>query len=320
MQCDIEADWHLLDACNYRCDYCFLPVEQLGAKVRSWGQPRDWADAFDATGLTWLLHMTGGEPTAYPDFADLCETLSGRHFISLNSNLSRKSILDFARRIDPSRVSFINAGLHPGERERRNGLRAFLDHASALREKKFPIMISVVATPDVLARFHEIAELAKPAGLAPIPKLLRGRVAGRKYPEAYTAQERRLFREFSARARGAYEPILAARAAAPSINMFVDDKYLYAEPRFTGKKCEAGSKFVSISPDGSAYRCQKTSNLYMGNLLSRTFDRRPGAEPCNADYCMYFCLKYAEGARSPRLADRAKAFLSDRFPLNPKTL
>ena len=27
---DIEADWQLLNTCNYRCEYCFFPDAVLG--------------------------------------------------------------------------------------------------------------------------------------------------------------------------------------------------------------------------------------------------------------------------------------------------
>jgi hypothetical protein len=31
MKYDIEADWVLLDTCNYRCGYCPIPHEKLGS-------------------------------------------------------------------------------------------------------------------------------------------------------------------------------------------------------------------------------------------------------------------------------------------------
>jgi aspartyl/asparaginyl-tRNA synthetase len=114
-----------------------VPEEQLGAKVRVKATPAEWRAAFDRTGRTWLLHMSGGEPSHYPDFVELCETLTERHYLSLNSNLTGPSILRFAERIDPSRVSFINAGLHPEERNRRNGHAVFLRHAEALLKRVF---------------------------------------------------------------------------------------------------------------------------------------------------------------------------------------
>ena len=88
MNYDVEADWQLLNTCNYRCGYCFFPADTLGEKLKAAGTSEEWATAFGRTGLTWLLHITGGEPSIYPHFADLCERITREHFISLNSNMN----------------------------------------------------------------------------------------------------------------------------------------------------------------------------------------------------------------------------------------
>jgi MoaA/NifB/PqqE/SkfB family radical SAM enzyme len=200
MQYDIEADWHLLNTCNYRCGYCFFTADILGDKLQMHASPQQWQSAFDATDFTWLLHMTGGEPSIYPLFAELCEALTKRHFISMNSNLSRP-LQSFVERVDPSRVSFINAGFHFEERERRSGNAIFLENARLLRSKGFPLLVSIVATPSALARFEEAADILAQAGIVPIPKILRGSYNGQRFPEAYTEPDRDRFRKFAALAQ-----------------------------------------------------------------------------------------------------------------------
>jgi len=137
MRYDVEADWYLLDTCNYRCDYCFLNQATLGKKLATSAEPEEWRNAYDATGLTWLLHLTGGEPSLYPGFADLASALTERHYLSLNSNMTGPALRAFAERVDPHRVSFINAGLHLAERERRRGEAAFVRHVEMLRDRDF---------------------------------------------------------------------------------------------------------------------------------------------------------------------------------------
>jgi molybdenum cofactor biosynthesis enzyme MoaA len=73
---DIEADWHLLYTCNFRCSYCFLPPSVLGQRLSVFAEPEEWARVFDGSGMTWLLHVTGGEPSVYPGFAALSEALT----------------------------------------------------------------------------------------------------------------------------------------------------------------------------------------------------------------------------------------------------
>lgn len=288
---DIEADWQLLNTCNYRCDYCFFPGEVLGEKTVRHGTPDEWADAFSATGLTFLLHLTGGEPSAYPDFVDLCAALTRRHFISLNSNLTQASLGDFARRIDPARVSVINAGLHPDERVRRRGIEVFNRNLALLHEAGFSIFVSMVATPQVLATADELARLVTVPGLVPVPKLLRGTYRGRLYPDAYDAAEREAFRALSRGARSAYGAWRARRSEPPTINPFEDDDFLTGTPTFRGTACAAGSRFVRIEPQGDVFRCGSDTAM-QGNILAGTFAPLAGPSPCDSGYCFYFCRKY----------------------------
>lgn len=291
MRCDVEADWFLLATCNYRCPYCFLPPSLLGEALTVYAEPDVWARAFDRTGLTWLLHLTGGEPTIYPRFADLCRLLSGRHYLSFNSNLTHPGVVDFSECVDPSRISFINAGLHVEERERRRGLAKFLKHAVLLKERNFPIFVSVVATPEVLSRVDEVIELTAPIGLPPIPKLLRGAYRGRIYPASYSATEKATFIEFAKRAREGYEAV--GLRERPSIDVFGDENYLGGIPSFGGRLCSAGEKFVSLQPDGRIYRCEAKPSNYLGNVLDGSYRLQPEKSPCDSHYCFYWCLKYS---------------------------
>ncbi|MBA4097641.1 MAG: radical SAM protein [Rhodospirillum sp.] len=294
MKHDIEADWLLFTTCNYRCDYCFVPEEQLGAKVRVKATPAEWRAAFDRTGRTWLLHMSGGEPSHYPDFVELCETLTERHYLSLNSNLTGPSILRFAERIDPSRVSFINAGLHPEERNRRNGHAVFLRHAEALLKRGFRLMVTAVATPEVLRNFDAITESLRPVGLAPLPKLLRGAYAGTRYPKAYTEEERALFRQHSLAAEKASPHLFDGRRERPTIDPTLGRNFLTGLTGYGGQLCSAGQEFVWLGPDGDVGRCGRGPS--MGNLLQGTARFKKKAKPCDRGHCYYFCEKFTARA------------------------
>ena len=296
MKYDIEADWLLFTTCNYRCGYCFLAEAQLGAKVQVHATPAGWRAALDATGKTWLLHMTGGEPSHYPGFVELCTTLTERHYISLNTNLTGVAIPDFAARIDPGRVSFINAGLHPQERARRNGLGVFLRHAEALLARGFPIMATVVATPEVLRDFEAIADSLRPVGLAPIPKLMQGGYAGARYPRAYTEEERALFRRYSLAAERAYPHLFDGRRERPTIDPTLGRQYLTGFRPYRGQLCSAGRDFVHLWPDGNVVRCGKGAS--MGNLLDGSVRFKKKAKPCDRSTCFYFCEKFTARAET----------------------
>ena len=307
MKYDIEADWHLLDTCNYSCSYCFFGPEVLKSKLRKYATPSDWQSAFDATRVIWLLHMTGGEPSIYSDFVELCEALTACHYISLNSNLTHQSLVAFSQRIDPSRVSFINAGLHLEERESRAGNETFLRHADLLRSENFPVLVSIVATPTALDRFEEAIAVLKPIGLFPIPKLFRGSVGQRAYPKDYTDEQKSRFRTFSHLARDHYRSQFARMSEPPSIDMLNDDAVLDGLPTYAGSLCEAGARFVHIKPNGDVFRCGARHS--QGNILSSTFVRRFGPAPCNSEHCYYFCNKYSELGQSlsAPISERPKA-------------
>jgi MoaA/NifB/PqqE/SkfB family radical SAM enzyme len=291
MKYDIEADWHLLNTCNYRCTYCFFPHEMLSSKLQVFANPTGWRSAFDSSGYVWLLHMTGGEPSLYPDFVELCESLTANHYISVNSNLTHPSLTRFVHRIDPSRVSFINAGLHLEEREHRSGPAAFLRHADLLHSRGFPVLVSIVATPAALARFEDAIALLEPIGLFPIPKLFRGMWNGDEYPKAYSSSDKDRFRNFSRLAREFYRPLLARRPDPPSIDILNDDAFVDGLPAYTGSMCHAGERFVYIASNGEVLRCGGSDP--QGNLLAGTFVTRSHPAPCNTRHCYYFCNKYS---------------------------
>ncbi|HWA48005.1 MAG TPA: radical SAM protein [Dongiaceae bacterium] len=294
MRYDIEGAWALLRTCNYRCDYCFLNERLLGEKIQTHATPAEWRAAFDATGKTWMVHLTGGEPTLYPDFAEIGALLAERHYLSLNSNLTGPSIVDFATRVDPARVSFINAGLHPMERARKQGHDAFLRHAHLLLECGFPIMVSVVATPAVLRDFEAIAASLRPIGLMPIPKLMQGKVGGRRYPDSYTAKERALFRRYSRRAEATY-PELFKAAERPTIDPPIGRDFLDGLPDRRGQLCAAGMKYVRIEADGRVERCGDGPPL--GNLLHGDVRFATEAAPCDRRHCFYVCERYSAPAQ-----------------------
>jgi MoaA/NifB/PqqE/SkfB family radical SAM enzyme len=294
MNYDIEADWMLFHTCNYRCDYCFFSAATLGQKVHIHAGPDEWSAAFDRTGKTWLVHLTGGEPSHYPDFADLTAALTRRHFISLNSNLTGPALQHFSERIDPARVSFINAGLHPEERERRGGHAVFLRHAGMLLARGFPVMVSVVATPNALRDFEAIIESLRPIGIVPFPKLMQGRKLGGRYPSSYTAEERDLFRRYSRQAQAANPALFDGRRERPSIDPTRGRKHLGGNPRYHGQMCTAGRDFVRIDPNGEVRRCG--NGPLMGNLLTGPVQFADAATPCDRSHCFYFCEKFTRRA------------------------
>ena len=286
----VEADWVLLRTCNFRCSYCAIPLEELGGRITTYATPREWLDAFNATGKSWLLHITGGEPSVYPNFIELCENLTRNHYLSINTNVSHPCMDDFPKRVDPTRVHYINAALHYDERLKKDSLDVFIERVRRFESRGFNILVSSVMTPVNVERFSDLQRHFEARGLFIIPKVMRGWCEGKLYPNSYTKGQRKCIREHLARARERYAPAIARMGELPTINMLEDERFLHRVPSYNGKLCASGVSFVQIEPDGGVLRCnsgQRLGNILLGDLSLLDAPRR-----CDTTYCPYFCEKY----------------------------
>ncbi len=294
---DIEADWELLTTCNFRCPYCFVPPSGLAAKLKTYGTNTEWVEGFAATEKKWLLHITGGEPSIYPGFVDLCEKLTSFHYLSINSNLSHRCIDAFAETINPKRVHFINAGLHYNERSAGASFDAFITRVHKLRKRGFCVLASSVMTPFLVRQFPEISKSFESYGLPLIPKVLWGWFDGKIYPGAYSAHEKSLIREYLQKARQNYASVIAAMAETPTIDVLSDDRLLDPPRIYRGKLCGSGHNFVRIEANGAVVRCG--SGMQLGNILRKDVAFLSGPKPCDSVYCPYFCEKYTSSRFVP---------------------
>lgn len=296
MHYDVEADFYPLTTCNYRCDYCFLSPKALGAKLPAGPDAATWAKAFDDTGRIWLLHVTGGEPFVKPDFVAWCEALTRRHFLSINTNLSRPSVMSFADRVDPARVHSVHAAVHIAERLRQGGLDRFVAHAQGLRERGFTLITSLVITPALIPEYPHLAGWFARQGLPLAPKILRGTLGGKPFPEAYTPDQRARIAGWIRDAQAAYAPLMAHLHERPTIDVLSDLKLLDGIPDYRGRLCGGGQRFVQIRPGGTVLRCH--SREVLGNILQGTLRLADAPRRCDTDYCPYFCEKYSQPAEA----------------------
>ena len=297
---EVEADWLLLTTCNFRCSYCGWSPSALGAKIAIHGTHAQWVEGFNATGKTWLLHITGGEPTIYPDFVSLCEQLARGHYLSINTNLSHPCIAGFAERIDPERVHYINAAVHYDERQKKASLDVFIEHVHKLQRHHFNVLVSSVMTPMMVSTFPELSEYFESHGLFLIPKAMRGMYQGNTYPAAYTADERTLILEYLAKATQKYAPVIDRMGEPATIDMFADARFINSIGDYRGRLCGSGYNFVTITPDGAICRCgsgkhygkSKIFRKHFGNILLKNISFLRAPKPCDTSYCPYFCEKY----------------------------
>ncbi len=291
MQYDVEADWTLLYACNFRCSYCFSPAIALSSKIKTYATPAQWRKVFRATGKTWLLHITGGEPSLYPNFVELCDQLSQDHYLSINSNLAHPGIKAFTQKINPEKIHFINASVHYEIRSKKDSLKIFSEKVQLLQNAKFNVLVSLVMTPYILRNFPKIHQELEAMGLHAIPKIIRGENDGKNFPESYSSDEKSLIRYYILQAEKEYGIVIKNMMEQPSINMFSDHHFLEGIKDYRGRICSAGFKFVAIAPNGTVFRCGPSD--VFGNLLLRNVRLLDASKICNTSYCPYFCEKYS---------------------------
>lgn len=283
--------WKLNRSCNFRCAYCFCSARELAHEHPLCGResPERVARRFDETGREWTILMTGGEPFLYPGFIALCRSLSRRHRLAMNTNLSLPAASRFAGEVDPRRVALVNAAFHAAELERTGRKAAFLKHVRLLQDGGFPVCVEYVAYPPLFDRLDaDLRELEETgvrfAGL----KVFRGTHGGRAYPRAYSAAQKDVF---------------IRRGLDDREPDFIDKRF-----SFPGRPCRAGREFFFMDIAGGLRRCPGSAKSY-GNFFSGRFrpDRTP--RPCPFPRCFspWVGRDFAGGRKSSPLATLEEA-------------
>jgi MoaA/NifB/PqqE/SkfB family radical SAM enzyme len=275
--------WQLNDLCNFRCAYCFCGEEKLSKEHPDCGKytPEHIAKSFDDTGKTWQVHMSGGEPFLYPDFVALCDKLTDKHYISINTNLSTLNVYDFGNKIDPAKVVFINAGLHIQQRRRKKeGVDEFVKKVLFLQDKGFNIDVGYLTYVPLFSQMPSEIEYLKSKGIKLVnAKTFRGFYKGNHYPESYSEKEKEVINKYSLDPR--------------------EEEIMNRKVNFFGKLCSTGVEYFRMTPSGDIFRCSSSWKKY-GNLFSGgyRFDDKPTPCPLSNCDCPYEGIKYTRNGKS----------------------
>ncbi|GAA0426181.1 hypothetical protein Acor_54810 [Acrocarpospora corrugata] len=278
-----EFDWHLTNRCNFFCEYCHPQIRYvLNKKDLNEPSPELVVRRFNETGRTCLVHMSGGEPFLFPGFVELCAGLTERHHISINTNLASDDVAAFVRSVDPGRTVKIVAALHVPERERLGlDLSSFAANYHLLRERGFDVDALYVLYPPLLSRLAGDLDLLHELGVEHIrAKVFKGVYEGRRYPEAYTEDERKMI-------------------LANSGDYVFNKPYLDGMLSFRGRPCTAGMSSFKVTVTGEVRRCASVPTSY-GNFYDGTFAPADKPEPCPAKRILVMsqCMAYVIGSES----------------------
>ena len=290
---DIMADWTLNRFCNFSCPYCYVPIKHRRDITYKGNNIQRIINSFNNSGKTWLIHMSGGEPFFQHDFVELCESLTQKHYITINTNLSRQSVYTFCEKLDPGRVTFVHCSLHVTERDNQVLLFDFVDKVKALERSGFAVYVTQVMWPPIVNHFKRLFNFFETKGILVRPKVFRGNYRWKGYPLHYTRAEKDTILTFM-------KLVADADRESPKtkghINPDLDILWIDGYVSFTGAPCSAGSKFVKVDFDGTIRRCQ-SDRTNLGNIYRGDFKFFEDERLCRAKICCcpYYGFTFASG-------------------------
>lgn len=238
--------WDIQYQCNYRCCYCFLNFEKetQGAraaclKPEEW--LRIWDGIYDRYGSAHI-HITGGEPFAYPGFMRVMKGLGEKHSLAVSTNFSF-DIDEFLSNANPDSIR-IESSLHMEFVETRD----FINKAKILRDNGYLISVTVVAYPAMLSRIKEAKEIVANEGFKLILFPYRGPYKEKIFPGAYDGAERAALRELGLDIGENVSRNLEESYSSPINSPEVKEEELQ-------KICRMGQWYAKIMPSGEAFRC-----------------------------------------------------------------
>jgi MoaA/NifB/PqqE/SkfB family radical SAM enzyme len=266
--------------CNLSCGYCNeydkmslpVPLDVLERRLEKLRQLR-----------TWMVCLTGGEPTLHPDLVRIVARMTQLGF-------HRRQIITNGFRVTPRLVEELNEagltdlqisidGVHPTATTIKvlDNLRSRLEVLA--RAGRFRTVVNAVVGSAPRSEALEVVRFARSLGLTPRVGLLHDG-SGRLL---LTPEQRAEFEEVNrlvgrrAREAGDYRRRLIERGEAPF-------------------RCRSGARYLYVSEHGRLHWCSQTTALFsrdLGDYTSEDLERQFHApKPC-ADQCTVGCARSA---------------------------
>ena len=255
--------WDSHYRCNFRCPYCwFDKVWDEMDKYNKYPPLSEmialWDRLYDLYGECDLM-VTGGEPMLYPNFIELIEAISKKHTVKVTCQLSG-DMFTFARKLNPQRVR-LDMNFHPLESK----IEPFIRKVLYLYKYGFKGGVCYLAYPPNMDKIKYYDDIFKKYGIVMALAAFHGEYGGKKYPEAYTDEEREMMKPYM----GDVDRL----------------KYHLEGQKTKGKLCRAGYIYASIKADGTVTRCGPLSHKPIGNIFDPNFRLHDKPMPCEAETC-----------------------------------
>lgn len=267
----VTFSWTIHLSCNYNCPHCWhynnwreLEKENLYLPPGKWAEI--WDRIYDKYGQVLILTV-GGEPTIYPSFLDIIESIAQKHHIYIATNGSY-DWNEFVKKIRPENVR-IGISFYPYLIK----YEEIRDKIKLLVENNFTVHIPYIAYPPQFHDFDEVKyyrdEFKKLGCECFIITSYWGKYKGLTYPDAYTDEEKKYMFEYTD------DPETISFTAKIE--------------KTKGRLCWAGTRFASIDQRGNVVACG-SSGISLGNIVDGSFSLLEKPVVCPVDYCR--CCEY----------------------------
>lgn len=153
----------LTNTCELRCAYCYAPKNAASLDVK---QVLQWAVDLDGAGCLGV-GFGGGEPTAHPQFAELCAEIAGSTSLAVTFTTHGHRVTHRLADALRGSVHFVRLSVDgvgaTYERLRGRSFEA-LRHAALLLRSFAPIGINAVVNSDTVAELDDLVAFAADVG------------------------------------------------------------------------------------------------------------------------------------------------------------
>lgn len=253
----VTFGWDLCHRCNFRCPYCGIWRDHPESDVIL--APAEWEKIWDRIYALYgrcKLFVSGGEPSVYPEFAELIKVLSKKHLPEICTNLSW-DISALVPGLSPEQLR-IAPTFHPSFAD----FEEFFRKAVAIKDYLPDAQVYYVAYPNQIKDMPQRAARFAEHGIKLIPQPLRG--------EGYminSEEEKRIIESLS--------PYSGS------------DKLQYQLQNLSpkGRLCRAGKDYAVLRVDGSVDRCSQYTDGCVGRIKDPAFKLFNEPAVCQKEYC-----------------------------------
>ncbi|MFA5856466.1 MAG: radical SAM protein [Candidatus Pacearchaeota archaeon] len=279
----MDITWLINHNCNYNCPYCINNSKEIKKIVSNKKElskkkikdPEVFYEFFDSLKLPCKINIGGGEPFLEERFIETCKNITKKHEISIITNLSSDKIYEFAKKINPKKVMFINASFHWTEINNEAKLKDFIKKYRYLKSKGFRISSTIVMWPPVFPKFNYIYNRLKKEGIYLRPVSFYGNFKNKNYPDSYNKNQLKFMKKFSD-----YSIKNLDKKNIEEYKMDIIKNSL----SFKGILCSSGKDHIIIDSNGNIRKCLSSFDI-IGNILEKKWTPNKNYAICKENIC-----------------------------------